>query len=124
MLTYESFIPALVVEVPGFRAIYEAHLDAYDEVLPHVLLGDLTRYVIDTYRQSRIDASGIAQQTMHEVLAFLEHAMQSSDPRLLELISVSFLENLSQAADDYGEIKVLLGSHLAKELTSYEAESL
>jgi len=119
--TYDSFVPTLLAEVPGFQVIYDEHLQAYDEVLPHVLVGDLTRYVVASYRQMRTDASGTARQVADRSLALLEQAMQSSDARLQELVSVSFLENLHQADEDYDDIKTLLGPHLVKELAHYES---
>ena len=80
--TYDAFVPTLLAELPGLQRIYDAHLQAYDEVLPHVFVGDLTRYVIASYRQMRTDTSGQARQVVDRALALLEQAMQSSDVRL------------------------------------------
>ena len=120
-LTYDAFVPKLLADLPGFKVIYDEHLRDYDTVLPHVLVGDLTRYVIASYRQMRTDASGQARQIVNRALALLEQAMQSSEARLQELVSVSFLENLHQADEDYDAIKTLLGPHLEKELAHYES---
>ena len=121
-ITYDSFVPKLLAELPGFKRIYDEHLQAYDEVLPHVLVGDLTRYVIASYRQMSTDTTGKARQVVDRALALLEQSTQSSDSRLQELVSVSFLENLQQADEDYDGIKALLGPHLEKELAHYESE--
>ena len=100
-LTYDTFVPTLLAELPGFKEIYDEHLRDYDTVLPHVLIGDLTRYVIVSYRQMSTDASGQARQAVDRALALLEQAMQSTDAQLQALVSVSFLENLHQADADY-----------------------
>jgi hypothetical protein len=120
-LTYDTFVPTLLAELPGFKEIYDAHLRDYDTILPHVLVGDLTRYVIRAYRQMSTDASGQARRVVDRALALLEQAMQSTDAQLQELVSVSFLENLPQADEDYDAIKALLGPHLEKELAHYES---
>lgn len=112
----------LLVDVPEFKSIYDKHLDDYDELLPHVLLGDFTRFLVDAYRRSIKDAteSELYHQIVTKSLDFLERAINASDPKLQELVSVSFLENLHQAEEVYEDIKALLGLRLRKELISYE----
>lgn len=121
-LKYEQFAERLLREVPSLRAVFDAHLRRNDELLLHVFMGDVTRFLISNYREATNNAVGsqIADQTVSSLLATLEGAMKSPDDRLQELISVSFLENLHQADSDYEGIKKLLGPALAKELGALE----
>jgi hypothetical protein len=123
-LTYSTFVEHLIREVPELRPVFEEHIRLYDEQLPHVFMGDVTRFVIRSYHES---LSGDPDaRSRHELLVrtltILERAMASQDARLRELISVSFLENLNQAREAYEGIRSLLGRELRRELKSYERQ--
>jgi hypothetical protein len=42
----------LVRAIPEFEPAVKDHLDFNEELLPHILFGDLTRWVIQEYRES------------------------------------------------------------------------
>lgn len=107
-LSYQTIGEDLVAEIPEFAYIYEEHLSDHNEVLPHVLFGDFTRFVINVYRKS--SRSPDYQNILTRCLHFIELMFESGDPKLDELAHVSFLENLSQAGSDYNSIK----KHLRK----------
>ena len=127
-LTYKSFVPQLLVEIPEFKPIYDEHIADYDEILPHVLMGAFTRFLFDAYKKSKSpDANGEAyKQVVERSLNLMERAMGNGDLGVQNLISVSFLENLwpSEQADlpVYNEIKLLLGPQLRNELRLYDPE--
>lgn len=106
-IAYDNFVEQLLTAAPEFRDIHRQHVKDNDEVLPHVLLGEVTRFVIEAHRRANI---GLRTR----ILDFLESAISSQDGKLQELIAVSFLENLHQAGDDYEEMKELLGPNLRK----------
>ncbi len=113
----------LMKEVPDFKSVFDEHKDYYEELLPHVLMGDFTRFLIDSYRKG---AGGEAGSEHHldvtrTSLEVMERAMSSSDPNLQELVSVSFLENLDQSDAAYEGIKALLGPNLIRQLAEYES---
>lgn len=112
-VTYDNFVQKLLVAVPETRHIYQKHLEDNGETLQHVLLGDITRFVIDSYRSANTPV-------LTRILEFLEISVSSSDDKLQELVVVSFLENLHQAGDDYDGLKKLLGSNLKKNLLLVE----
>lgn len=112
-ITYDNFVQSLLAAVPETREIHQLHLENNDEILPHVLLGDVTRFVIDTYRRSNTELLG-------RTLDFLEEAVSASDEKLQELVIVSFLENLHQAGNDYEGFKKTLGPNLRKNLSLVE----
>lgn len=113
----------VLAALPEFRHIYDEHMrDTDGELLPHVLFGDLTRWIIELYRKSK--GSGIgrasASATLARALSLLETLAHSNDEAALELVSVSFLENLHQAGDDYLAMKAILGPRLREELDRVE----
>lgn len=105
---YESIADNLVFEIPEFKEILIKHKNENGTVLPHVLFGDLTRFVIENYRKSKNDNK--SKRVFEKSLDFIENLLNSGDGKLEELAQVSFLENLSQAEEDYEEIK----KHLRK----------
>src|SRR5690348_12854862 len=98
-----EFILKLLNVAPGFRSVYADHLRENDELLPHVLMGDFTRWYIQLFRDSQ-NESGLSMATRREldgVSRFLEDEWEQGYPEVRELLVASFLENLHQANDDY-----------------------
>jgi hypothetical protein len=119
-LSYGNFIDLLLQKVPELRPLRDEHIRQYDELLPHVFFGELTRYVIDQVRAERDGTAQGGPEPVARILDFLERAMISSDTKVQELVSVSFLENLDQSDEAYAKLKALLGPTLKRELASYE----
>lgn len=113
-LTYSTIGEYLVSRIPEFSESYEDHKKDQGEINPHVLFGDFTRFVIDTYRKSKEDTS--AKALFERCLDFIEELMTSKEELLHELASVSFLENLWQAKDDYENIKKSLREESRKQM--------
>jgi len=88
-LDFEHFPEQLRACVPGFDLIYDQHVRYYDQVLPHVLLGDLVQFL-----RTEVRRHGDERACLHEALALLERCVESSDCRLRELVAVSFLAKL------------------------------
>jgi len=88
-LRYDNFAEQLRTVVPGFERVYDEHVSDYDEVLPHVLLGDLVRFL-----SAEVELRGAEALALKKAIPLLEDAACSEDERLQELIVVSFLENL------------------------------
>lgn len=112
---YESFPELLRKQVPGFDRVYDEHVHDYDEVLPHVLLGDLVRFLSDQVREK-----GAQSAALHEAMSLMEGGMGSADPSLQELVAVSFLENLDPADESFPAIRKLFGPHLEEQYQKYE----
>src|SRR5688572_27913597 len=89
----ENFFEAFVSFVPEFEPLLREHVSDNAQVLPHVLMGDVTRFV-ESYLCTPAAAplSSAARGVLARVIAVLEVCMRSPDPRLQELVSVSFLE--------------------------------
>lgn len=85
---------------PGIAAILHAHIADYDEVLPHVLLGEVTRYLI---------ASAIPEKSVVEALNV---ELREGHCEVRELIAVSFVENIENQA----ELQHLTQNYSAEEI--------
>jgi hypothetical protein len=116
MLTCATLPELLRDRVAGFKPVYEEHLRDYDEVLPHVLLGELVRFI-----RTRLKEDGPQSHDAREAMLLLEAAMASPDPKLSELVSVSFLENLD--GDDLNLMKGMMGPRLLAELAKGGGQS-
>ncbi len=106
-LSYDTFASDLREVVPEFASSVREHIADYDEVLPHVLLGDFTRFLLEEIR-----SSGTASEVAIRSLRFLEMCASSSDSALQELVSVSCVENLDPANDLHQRIRKMAGPHL------------
>jgi 3-hydroxybutyryl-CoA dehydrogenase len=110
-LSYENLPAQLRARVPGFERVYDEHVGDYGTVLPHVLLGDLVRFLA-----GEVQASGADSVAADEAVRLMEQAAASGDPRLAELVSVSFLENLDEDDEMFPAVRRRFGPHLAEEL--------
>jgi hypothetical protein len=111
----EAWIAKLVTQVPSLRRLHDEHVADNDELLPHVFMGDVTRFV-----ESAVAAGPHRIQMVREILAVLEQAAASAEPSVLELVSVSFLENLDRSAEGYEQLRSMMGPALREELALYE----
>ncbi len=125
-LTYENFVDMLLETVPEFQPIYNEHMIDYEELLTHVLMGDFVRFLFDAYSKS-VSATRTSERwktVIIDSLDVMEEAIVAKDPKLRNLISVSFLENLSpdenNQMETYQSLKLLLGPNLRKELKYYD----
>jgi hypothetical protein len=106
---------AVLRALPAFKPVYDQHLADNHELLPHVLMADLSRLILGACRQARQ-----APPELEPVLALLERAIDSGDKSLFDLIAGSFIEGV---AGEPG-LEVLrnhLGPSLLKQLAVYEA---
>ena len=110
------FVKSMVEHFPGLAPVLEEHISNFGELLPHVLLGDITRYVLALY--TRGSAGGVPfRLEVREILDFLEDSFVEGNQEVRELISVSFLENLPRPGENGSQIGELLGEQLRKQLS-------
>jgi hypothetical protein len=116
-LNYQSFSDQLRVAVPGFAGIFDEHVADNGEVLPHVLLGDLVRFL-----SNEIQVHGVETGAVQQAMALLECGMASDDARLQELVAVSFLENLEPEDPSFPTIRKMFGPRLEEQYTLLTGE--
>lgn len=119
LLTYDTIFDVIVKRIPEFSTSVAQHLETYGELLPHVLMGDFTRYLSSLCCASPANQDYALSQCQ-QALSILENAMNSNDPKLQELIAVSFVENLNPSDECYKCMKSKLGPSLLSQLLEYE----
>ncbi|WP_298866274.1 hypothetical protein [uncultured Gimesia sp.] len=80
--TTTEFCESLVSNYPELKELLAEHISDYDELLPNVFLGEITRYVLK-------DGKGRCQ-----IVEYLNKSLSSGEPDVKNLIAVSFVENL------------------------------
>lgn len=110
-ITYENVVACLIERIPEFDGIYREHLGLYKETLPHVLFGELVRFTKAVCGSSSEPKGQYAnpQNILKRILDFIEEAACSEDERVVELVQVSFMENLHQLGPYYQTITLRLG---------------
>lgn len=115
-----NFVEDLVERFPSLEHLFKEHVsDNFGEVLPHLFFGDLTRYAVDLFLQSRSrsSASSDAEKELHDLLEVLEDAYGRRAEEIDDLISDSFLENLPRPKGEHGwRIRSLIGPKMSKQL--------
>ncbi|XZE21004.1 polymorphic toxin-type HINT domain-containing protein [Pirellulaceae bacterium SH449] len=103
MMSTISFCERLCEQVTVARPILNEHLADYDELLPHVFLGQITRHVLS-------DKPGRSQ-----IVDFLENNFHKLGPEIEELIAVSFIENIETEYDLEQATRGVSAEHLKAE---------
>jgi hypothetical protein len=106
----DDFVSRLVAVVPGLVSIFGEHIADNGEPLPHVFMGDVTRFAIAS---AELEDSA---DSLSMLLTLLEDGLNSGDNEVAELIGVSFVENL--CGEEYA-IQLLLprmGKSLRQEM--------
>ncbi len=111
-----SFVESLTKSVPDLKSVYDEHISDYDELLGHVFMGDVTRFIEQLYNENPSSTS------LTELFKLFDKAFSLNDEYLKEVISVSFLENLSRDESSFEGIKNMLSDQLKEELSKYEAD--
>jgi hypothetical protein len=100
----------LVDRCPSLLSVLQEHLDIFDELLPHVLFGDVTRWAVARYTERPSDPELAA------ALELLEHKFSGDDPWGDQLIGGSFLENLPSTTEPGAGIRNRLGERMTNDL--------
>ena len=107
-----AFVGCLVYTCPPLVELLQEHLDNQDgEVLPHLFIADLERWMEAEIVRNDAEPA----ELMTQILEFLEAAVRRDD-EVAEVIHASFLEHLPRPGEPGAEIRALLGSALSKRL--------
>jgi hypothetical protein len=106
-----AFVGALFFRFPELMPLLQEHLNDFDDTfLPHILMGDVTRWIVLRCHQDPNDPA------LRQMLSFIEAAFEHADHDDRELLAVSFLENLPRAGQKDADIRAILGPALQNEL--------
>lgn len=105
-----QFINTLLSQVPDLQPIFAEHMQDEGELLPHLFLADVTRFVIDQCKKLEQDPlkSGKAEQNLVRIMSLMDAGltsdqedidplkmpMTSEEESISNFIGVSFVENL------------------------------
>lgn len=109
-----AFAGGLCLQFPELRELLQEHLDDYDGLLPHLLLADVTRWLV-----ARLSEKGRSDSVLASVLEFLEKHFVSGGEHVSELIAVSILETMPLKGEDSAELRELLGPAMQDHLQRY-----
>ena len=87
-MQYETITEDLVSEVPEFESTIREQVQADDDLLPHVLFGDFTRFVIAAWRSENNDL-------LARCLDFLDRALLEGDEKVRNLVEASSVWNVA-----------------------------
>jgi hypothetical protein len=111
MKTQGEFIEELLNVEPALREVFDQHIRDNGEVLPHVFMGDVTRFVI-----SAAARRNSADPTLPKLIHFLETRFAVAGEDIKNLISVSFVENLVGEDEALGVLVPMMGPYLREEV--------
>lgn len=87
-MTSADFVQRLPEAAPRLHTLIDDHLADYDgEVLLHLLMADVRRWVISAFYNL------IEEEAIVAVLALLDEALRDGDERLENAVAVSFVED-------------------------------
>ena len=102
-----AFMGAMVYANPALLDALAIHLeDQHGEILPHVLMGDVVRWVEASLMSHRDEVLTL--------LEWLENAYVAGDRDVRNVISVSFLEMLPEPGEPSAGVRTMLGPVLAE----------
>ena len=82
------FVQRLLLAAPELRPLYDNHIRCNDELLPYVLMGDVTRFMISN------GCGETADFPAKKILDFFEDELASRGESSSDLIVLGFCENL------------------------------
>jgi hypothetical protein len=106
----EAFVGAMCFRFQELMPLLQQHLDDNESLLPHLFMGDVTRWDIQRYDDDATDA------TLLELLDFIESSFKEANIESRELVSASFLENLPRATEVGAGLQTLLGLTLTEQM--------
>ena len=111
----ENCINQLLDHAPELRAMYDEHIHDYNELLPHVFMGDISRFVVQKAKLGDEDAISLVRR----ILDCLEQCMESGADNVKDLISVSFVENVVDHYEALPALRGMIGPTLEKEFQNH-----
>ncbi len=124
MIQKDELLAAISSASPAAKDLLEDHRSFYEELLPHLFFGDLTRYLLKLGRRAGnrdAVADTAADQELRDVLEVLEVGYREGDEYVQELIHVSFLEHIVyQPGEEF--IRSRLGPSVREGLRSFDGD--
>lgn len=111
MTETKTFMLHVAKSVPALSGVFHEHKADYDEILPHVLMGDVSRAALQLAGQAQ-SGSAPGEAALKRLVEELERGLQHSGESVEELIVVSFLENLAENDPRFPDLEKHFGPQL------------
>lgn len=89
----DLFVERVLRAMPELLPVYQEHIRNNDELLPHVFMGDATRFFIVECGRAT-DGQSQASPFIGRFLTVLENELMAQDEETTSLIALGFCENL------------------------------
>jgi hypothetical protein len=97
--------------------MFDEHCEFNDELLPHVLFGDISRWALETVGTRK------GQDAVARLVDILNNNYREEDDPVSNLIAVSFLENLDRGTPGCDKIENLLAPPLRHQLIRFHPDA-
>lgn len=113
----ETFLRRLIADHPALRPMLDEHLDDMDgEMLPHLLMADIQRWV-----EGSAPGDTAVAAVVRDLDSALAEAIERGDEPVENLITVSFLEYWPTPPAQGGGWRDRFPEHLAERLAELDA---
>ena len=116
MTQLETSIARLVEAVPTLSEVLEEHVHEFGELIPHVFMGALSRFALQTYAEATEGGRGSAALELRLLFSSLEEVFSRGGESVQEMVNVSFLENIASELAASPKFRSYLGPALQGEL--------
>ena len=112
----QNVIEDLMDRVPELVPLFHEHLQDNDTLLPHVFMGDVSRFVLELCERPTAERLEI----LSRIVSYLEDAWKAGCDEERNLIDVSFLENVANEGSASAFLCTRLGPVLRSELVKWK----
>jgi hypothetical protein len=99
--------PALISKAPAVKDLYRSHVAYYRELLPHLLMGEVTEWLVGEWLSSN-------RALVLDAVVEVERIYPSLSADERNVVDVSFVENLPVPGRPGSDIAEMFGPTLAK----------
>ena len=104
-----DFLKKIINLSPNYQEIYDEHLKFNKEIIPHVLMSEITQVLIESYLNNKIEL-------VKATLELIDKEFNEREDDIQNIIAVSMLENFPSSGENGYEIRSLLSKDLLEEL--------
>ncbi len=112
----EELFSKVIAVCPAFEALWDEHLADNHELLDHLLMADLGRFVAAFFTGQPEPIGGAPSESeVRAIMGVLDSALANGDESTVNCVAVSFVEYLWDEPY-YGRLEPMLGPNLLAEV--------
>jgi hypothetical protein len=113
MTDTERFFERLLYAAPILRQIHKEHVEDHDSIIPHVLLGEITMWMI---RAAKHPAN---RPVLQQIMVLVDDAASSDDEYLSNLAAVSCIDCLCGETQALAVLTPMMGEAGRRQLDAF-----